>query len=210
LILFNKIFDTGIYPESWCKGTIVPIYKKGDPTNASNYRGITLVNIMSKIFSLCLRERLNKWFENENKFNEFQFGFRDNHSTTDCIFLLHSIIEKVLAKKSRLYCAFIDYEKAFDTVDRNALWVKLLEIGISSKMLNMIKSIYTVVKSCVKLSPNMLISEFFDVSLGLKQGEPLSPILFILFINDIKQSIDFSTLNDNDLEYFSMYLLLFC
>ena len=76
-ILFNHIYDSGVYPDSWCEGVIVPIHKKGDVLNPSNYRGITLVNIIDKIFSLTLRNRLNKWCETGHTFNDSQFGFRD-------------------------------------------------------------------------------------------------------------------------------------
>ena len=199
--IFNKIFETGIYPEAWCKGVIVPIHKKGDTLNASNYRGITLINVMAKIFSLLLRNRLNKWCENNEVFSDAQFGFRDNRSTTDCVFLLHSIIQNILNKKCKLYCAFIDFQMAFDTVIRDALWVKLLDTEISCKMINILKSIYSKVKSCVKLTAGTNFSEFFDVTLGLKQGEPLSPILFILFINDINNNIDINHLSENDLNF---------
>ena len=76
-------------------------------------------------------------------------------------------------------------------------------------MLNMIKSIYNNVQSCVKVSSDMKMSDFFNITLGLKQGEPLSPLLFILFINDISTSIDFNNLSENDLNILSMYLILF-
>ena len=74
---------------------------------------------------------------------------------------------------------------AFDTVNIEALWTKLFEIGVSCKMTNMIKSIYSKVQSCVRLSSYMQLSHFFDVTVGLKQGEPLSPPLFILKFNDL-------------------------
>ena len=101
---------------------------------------------MAKIFSLCLRNRLNNWCENENILNDTQFGFRDKRSTVDCVFILHSIIHKVLSNNSKLYCAFIDYEKCFDTITRDALWVKLVEIGVSCKFLNIVKSFLRVLK----------------------------------------------------------------
>ena len=123
---FNYIYEKGTYPDSWCNGAIVPIFKKGDKNVASNYRGITLINIIAKIFSITLRNRINSWCENENTFNTSQFGFRDNRSTIDCIFILHSIIQNIINNKSKLYCVFIDYEKAFDTVIHEALWVKLV------------------------------------------------------------------------------------
>ena len=95
--IFNYLFDNCVYPESWTKGSIVPLFKKGDKSNPANYRGITLVNILAKIFSLTLRNRLNNWCENESILNECQFGFRNNRSTSDYIFILQSIIQKVLA-----------------------------------------------------------------------------------------------------------------
>jgi len=125
--IFNHIYDNCIYPEAWSKGVIVPIYKKGDKNIPANYRGITLVNVIGKIFSLILRNRINKWCEKEHIFNESQYGFRDERSTSDAIFLLHAIIQNVLSKKSKLWCVFIDYQRAFDTVIRDALWTKLLQ-----------------------------------------------------------------------------------
>ena len=207
--MFNHVYNSGIYPEEWSKGYIVPIFKKGDKTNPSNYRGITIINVLAKIFSLTLRNRINKWCESDNVFNSAQFGFRDNHSTTDCIFILHSIIQNIIHNKSKLYCAFIDYEKAFDTVIHEALWIKIVNSGLSCKMINIIKAIYHNVKSCIKNSCDMSYSDLFDVTIGVKQGEPLSPLLFILFINDIKESVDFEHLTQKDLYLLSVFILLF-
>lgn len=167
--IFNKIISSGVYPKSWSKGVIVPVFKKGDNTGPANYRCITLINTMSKIFSLCLRTRLNKWCEENSIFNESQFGFRDKKSTSDAIFLLHCFIQKILANNSKLYTVFIDYGRAFDTVIRDALWFKLINEGTSSKMLTILKSMYLDVKACVRLSHDTRISDFFDVSLGLKK-----------------------------------------
>ena len=208
-VLFNHIYDSGVYPESWSKGFIVPIYKKGDTSNPCNYRGITIVNTIAKIFSLALRNRLNLWSESENVLDDAQFGFRNRRSTSDAIFILHSLVQKVLSEKKQLWCIFIDFERAFDTVNRDALWSKLIECGVSCKMIKILQSMYSTVKSCVKFSFDMSFSDFFDVSVGLKQGEPLSPLLFILFINDIRNVIDVESLTDNDLRILSIYLLLF-
>jgi hypothetical protein len=93
---------------------IVPIYKKGDRDNPSNYRGITLVNVIGKIFSLLLRNFINKWCETENIFNNTHFGFRDCRSTANTIFLLHAVIQKILSKKSESFCFFINYQRTFD------------------------------------------------------------------------------------------------
>ena len=104
-------------------------------------------------------------------------------------------------------CAFVDFCKAFDTVYRNGLWFKLLQLGASSKMVNMLKVIYTDVKACVR-SDNTL-SDCFECLSGVKEGEPSSPLLFILFINDFYENLitrnnDYFTLNN-----IKLFLLLF-
>jgi len=108
-----------------------------------------------------------------------------------------------------LFCAFIDYERCFDTMLRDALWVKLIQTGVSSKFVTMIKAIYSHVSLCVKLSNNSNISDFFNVAIGLNQEEPLSPLMFILFVNDISNIIDFNNLTDLDIAQLPLYLLIF-
>ena len=159
LKMYTVIFESAMYPESWTKGLIVPIHRKGDKGDPNNYRGITLISTFAKIFSLVLQNRLNSWCEANDIFNDFQFGFRNQRITSDCIFILHSLIQKVLKQNSKMYCAFVDYEKAFHTVVRDALWFKLIDSGVSSKMVKMIKSLYSKVLAAVKLQTD--VSTFF-------------------------------------------------
>lgn len=86
-------------------------------------------------------------------------------------------------KNKRLYCAFVDMRKCFDSIYRNGLWMKLYNMGINGKLLRIIRSMYTSVKSCVKRC--YTFSEFFDISVGLRQGEIISPILFSLFVENL-------------------------
>ena len=88
---------------------------------------------MGKIYSQILLNRLNKWAEKEEKMLDSQFGFQKGKSTVYCIFTLFSIITKTLDRGEKLYCVFIDYEKAFDKIDRSLLWQKLLSEQVSSK-----------------------------------------------------------------------------
>ena len=209
--LFNVIFDNGIYPECWTKGIIVPVPKKGDLSNANNYRGITLTSIFSKIYSHILEGRLRTWSENNNIIDDSQFGFRSSKSTSDCIFILQAIINRQLSHKRKLYCAFIDFKKAFDLVYRNGIWYKLCKIGASLKFVSAIKAIYTSVKGCVKSLGK--ISDCFESLVGVKQGEPLSPLLFILFLNDLSAELDIDTntgnVNDELIDIFQKFMLLF-
>ena len=114
-----------------------------------------------------------------------QAGFRARHSTVDHVFTLHCIIDFFLAKKKRLYCLFIDYEKAFDRVERAFLWQKLLDSGVDGRILTVIKDMYRKAKSCVKTG-NVCSYHFYCYS-GVRQGENLSPVLFAIYLNDLQE-----------------------
>lgn len=183
---FNLILGTGIIPSNWTLGTIIPIYKnKGDTNDPDNYRGITLLSCIGKFFTLLINFRLTDFLESNDLLGEEQAGFRAGYSTLDHIFTLHCLIEMLLKNKKRLYCAFIDYRKAFDTVDRISLWQKLISIGIQGKVLVVIKNMYANAKSCVQL--NNGYSDFFSCNIGVRQGENLSPLLFSIFLNDLAE-----------------------
>jgi hypothetical protein len=204
--LFNYMYDNNVFPDTWSSGIIVPIPKKGNHTDVNNYRGITITSAFSKIFSIVLNTRLRVWAEGNDVFNEAQFGFRCNKSTTDSIFILHSIISAALGQKKKLYCAFVDFKKAFDLVERSYIWQKLIEIGVSTKMIKMLSSMYDCVKCCVKHCNK--VSDFFDSFVGVKQGEPLSPILFLMFINDISNNLQLADC-DATFEQLTIFSLLF-
>ena len=88
--LFNLIFDSGVIPETWTYGIINPIYKnKGDPYMPENYRPITLLSCMGKLFTSIIKDRLQKFVDKHNIINEYQTGFRPGYSTIDNMFILH-------------------------------------------------------------------------------------------------------------------------
>ena len=133
-------------------GFFSPIYKnKGDKARPDNYRGITILSCFGKLFTSVLNDRLNQYLENMNILNEEQAGFRKRYSTTDHIFNLKSLIDLYLCGGRQLYCAFIDYKKAFDSINRTYLWQKLLSNNIDGKMFIIIHNMYANAKSCVKL-----------------------------------------------------------
>ena len=115
------IFSSSLYPDNWSEAIIQPLFKKGDPENPDNYRGVSLLNICSKLYSYILNKRLTCWIDDNNLLNETQAGFRKTYSTTDNLFTLLAVIQKQLLCHKKLYVAFIDLRKAFDSVIRTKL-----------------------------------------------------------------------------------------
>ena len=197
--LFNIILNTGIIPNDWGVGIIKPIYKKkGSSEDPNNYRGITILSCFSKLFTSVLNERLKAYLENKNLLGNEQTGFRNGYSTLDNLFTLYGMIDILLFKKKRLHCAFLDLEKAFDKINRTLLWEKMIELGIKGKLLNVIYNLYSEAKSCVETNGQK--SEFFQSNLGVRQGENLSPILFAIYLNDLKDYLDKDMIHVQTLE----------
>ena len=140
---FNLILNSGVVPDPWCQGLIIPLYKnKGSRNDPNNHRGITLLSCLGKLFTACLNARISMFMYDNEILGYEQAGFRPGFSTMDHIFTLHSIIEYYKCKRGRVNCAFIDYSKAFDLIDCASLWVKLLNHGVNGKILGVIQNIY--------------------------------------------------------------------
>ena len=184
-VLFNVCFDKGMVPSSWGKCIINPIPKSStaDPRDPLSYRGISLASAMYKLYCSILNNRISSWSESNGKLVDEQNGFRKARSTIDHVSTLTNIIETRKKKKLSTFCAFIDFRKAYDCIDRDLLWNKLGSIGIGGKLLTAVRSLYASVTSCVRV--NNLTTDWFDVTCGLRQGCCLSPLLFNLFINDL-------------------------
>ena len=126
------ILELGIFPTKWSSGIIIPIYKKkGERTDPEDYRPITFLNCVSKLFTSVLNDRLQHFILPNNLLSENQAGFRAGHSITDHQFTLNSIIELFKFYDKRLFCCYIDFSKAFDSVWRVGLWSKLLKYDIN-------------------------------------------------------------------------------
>lgn len=214
--LFNTIFDTGTLPEAWLEGKIRPIYKnKGDKSDPENYRPITILSCLSKLFTAVLNTRLTKFLDTYELLNENQAGFRKGYSTVDHIFALNSLIELFRSTKKKLYCTFIDFSKAFDSVWRIGLWKKMLGSSINGKFLRIVHNMYAGIKSSVSVQGED--SPFFACDCGVRQGENLSPVLFSIYLNDLESYLLHKNLagvtidiNDNDIMiYMKLFTLLY-
>ena len=191
-LLYNIVrycFNTGTVPNDWNTGLIKPIPKSDgkDPRDPLSYRGITLISIPCKIYADILNIRLSKWIEDNNHLVDEQNGFRHNRSCMEHIYSLYSVVNKRKLDRQFTYACFVDAKKAFDTVNRDCLWYKLLMMGIGGKMFHAVKSLYNNVKCAVNV--NDVITPFLDVTLGVKQGCRLSPTHFAIYINDLAEEI---------------------
>ena len=185
--LFSFIFDTGIFPGGWGEGLIVPLHKKVSMLNPTNYRGITLLSVLGKLFTRILNNRSDGWAEKYQIYIEAQNGFRRERGTADSAFILSNIIDDFLAQGKKLYAYFVDYSKAFDYVVHDNLWYKLFKLGLGGKIINFLRSMYQCIRSKVLLNHEM--SESFPCRLGVRQGECLLPVLFAMYVNDLESHL---------------------
>ena len=125
--LVNFIFDTGIFPDGRCEVLIVPLHKKGSMLNPTNYRGITLLSVLGRLFTRILNNRLDGWAQKYQICIEAQNGFRRGRGTADSAFILSNIIDDFLAQN--VVCIFCRLQQSFDYVVHENLWYKLFKLG---------------------------------------------------------------------------------
>ena len=174
-------------PDEFSKMDIVPVYKKkGDKLQCNNYRGITLISVAAKVYAIILERRLRQ--QVESKLAEAQCGFRPNRSTADAILTLRLMTEQTIEFKKPLHLLFLDLEKAYDFVKRDQVWKALEDKGVDSGLLLAIKSLYK--ESLLKVKINGKRSNAFRVHRGLRQGCPLSPLLFIVVFDSVLKELE--------------------
>ena len=177
--LFMKIWEEEQVPSEWKEGYLIKIPKKGDLSSCSNYRGITLLSIPSKVFNRVLLNRIKNAVD--PMLRDQQAGFRTNRSCTDQIATLRIILEQSLEWNSPLYVNFVDYEKAFDSLDRQTLWRLLRHYGVPQKIVDIIRNSYEGM-TC-RVVHGQQVTDAFQVKTGVRQGCLLSPFLFLLAID---------------------------
>jgi hypothetical protein len=186
--LFNQCFKMGQIPAVWRKGTITPIHKSGNLSQPMNYRGITVASAMYKLYCSILNNRISTWVEELGILEDNQNGFRKGHSCQDHLSSITMLIEARKQMHKSTFCAFIDFHKAYDGIQRGLLWQKLQAAGLQGNMLEAVKNIYSLVQCSVNINSHM--TSWFHVSTGLKQGCILSPVLFNMYLNDFIMEIN--------------------
>ena len=177
--LLQKIWTEMKVPADWKKGHLVKLPKKGDLGLCKNWRGIMLLSVPSKVLTRIILERLKDAIDDQLR--PEQAGFRKDKSCTDQIATLRIIIEQSLEWQSPLYMNFIDFQKAFDSIDRETIWKLLQHYGIPPIYVNLIKQLYQ--EATCQIIHNGKLTEAFEMKTGVRQGCLLSPMIFLMVVD---------------------------
>ncbi|GFV08514.1 retrovirus-related Pol polyprotein from type-2 retrotransposable element R2DM [Trichonephila clavipes] len=178
-----RVQQSASVPQSWKNSRVVLIFKKGDPLNISNWRPISLLNTMGKIFSSVLASRLSSWATINDRLSPFQKGFRENEGCVEHNFLLEQAIVEAKRSRSDLALAWLDLENAFGSIPHAFIFGSLKAVGVPVSVINIITSLYSNAKSEIRCGPDW--SPPIPMEAGVRQGCPLSAILFNLSLEQI-------------------------
>ena len=192
--IINLSFSTGVFPSQLKEAKVIPVFKnKGSPFDAENYRPISLLSNIDKIFQKLMHKRLIDFLDQSNSLYPLQFGFRSNHSTETALLYCIDQISKALEEGNFGCSIFIDLQKAFDTVDHSILLSKLDFYGIRGKSLDWFHSFLTNRSQFVTISGSDSKSK--SMKHGVPQGSVLGPLLFLIYVNDLHIALRFSLVN---------------
>ena len=179
LLQFCNETLNGNRPDEWGLSSIVPVPKKGDLTSVDNYRGISLTQVAAKVYNRLILNRIRPEMDQILRFN--QNGFRPSRSTSSQVLALRRLVEEIRNHNAEAVLTFIDFRKAFDSIDRKTMFKILLAYGIPEKIVNAIEIMYTNNRATVMTSDGE--TDYFEVITGVLQGDPLAPYLFILVLD---------------------------
>ena len=185
--MFNLSIRGAEFPDSWKKALVVPIPKQGNLTKVQNYRPISLLPLPGKILEKLIHRQLSDYLETEFLLAGEQHGFRRNHSTIHAIEQITSYINKKMDARLPTAAVFVDFRKAFDCVQHPVLLRKLRDMGLSDLVLDWVESYLSNRKQ--RVYANDTYSDFQDVTQGVPQGSVLGPLFYIVYANDIAQTI---------------------
>ena len=180
----QQIWKTHQWPQDWKRSVFIPIPKKGNAKECSNYHTIALISHASKVMLKILQARLQQYLNHESP--DVQAGFRKGKGTRDQIATIHRIIKKAREFQKNIYFCFIDYAKVFDCVDHNKLWKSLKETGIPDHLTHLLRNLYADQEATVRTGH--ATTDWFQIGKGVHQGCILSPCSFNLYAEYIMRN----------------------
>jgi hypothetical protein len=183
--LFNYLRERETFSEDWGRSEVVNLFKEGDKSDPGNYRGISLISCLGKIYLSLWAKRLADFLE--TKLDDEQGGFRRSRNTVDQALTLREILLQRKRSCNTTYLCFVDFRKAFDTVWHDGLWKRMWDSGVKGKPWRIIRNLYGSISSSVKVGGKT--SRRVQMRQGVRQGCPLSPILFNCFINELAKRL---------------------
>ena len=185
--VFWSVYESEKVPREWAQGMIVPIPKNTDTSKMENFRGITLLSVVGKMFVSILNRRLTRWLREQKVLVDEQAGFREGYGTADQVFILSELIQRQRRRKKKWILAFLDIKRAYDVVWRDLLWEEMWKVGIRGKLWRVLQNLYQCTESCVAVDGKQ--TQWSKSEVGLRQGCVMSPTIFSIFINRLAENL---------------------
>jgi len=185
--ILKGVWEGEGFPESWRVGVVVPIWKRGERRETGNYREVTMTSTGYKVYANILNRKLVEELDAKGGWSRTQAGFRKGRGTVENVKILKYVVGRKLKQKKKVWAFFIDLKAAFDRVDRNVLWEMMRKRGVSEGLIDRVMEVYEETRCVVRIGEN--ISREFWVEKGVRQGCPMSPTLFNIYIADIEEEL---------------------
>ena len=186
--VYNYCIEHKEFPDMWAEGLRSSIYKAGDRLDPNNYRGLTVLPIFEKIFEITVQKRIefiNNAFEKNDKYNG---GFLKGSRTSDNMFILQSLIERQVNLGKSLIVCFVDFTKAFDLINRNILFYKIIKSGLHGRVIDTLRNLYK--KTTYRIKHEGKLSDPLRQTMGVNQGGNASPVIFREYLADVRDYLD--------------------